>query len=129
MTISRRIIILSVFTIPLLTLAAFNGCQSAGERTSGATGAPEPAAESSDVLLGVTGLAQPGEQPAQKETRRPSKGFAQLWTENCIRCHNSRDPRTYTDAEWTVAMHHMRVRANLTAEEHRAILEYLKASN
>ena len=57
------------------------------------------------------------------------KGGAQLWAENCVRCHNNRSPSTYSDAEWDVAMHHMRIRANLTAEEHRRILEFLKSAN
>lgn len=57
------------------------------------------------------------------------KGGAQLWAENCVRCHNIRSPSTYSDAEWDVAMHHMRIRANLTAEEHRKILEFLKSAN
>ncbi|ODU25112.1 MAG: hypothetical protein ABS95_00765 [Verrucomicrobia bacterium SCN 57-15] len=57
------------------------------------------------------------------------KGGAQLWTENCIRCHNIRSPSTYSDADWEVAMHHMRIRANLTAEEHKKILEFLKSAN
>ena len=58
-----------------------------------------------------------------------SKGSAQLWSENCGRCHNIRTPTSYSDAEWQVAMHHMRVRGYLTGEEHRRILEYLQASN
>jgi cytochrome c5 len=57
------------------------------------------------------------------------KGGAQLWAENCIRCHNIRSPSIYSDAEWEVAMHHMRIRANLTAEEHKKILEFLKSAN
>jgi len=57
------------------------------------------------------------------------KGGAQLWTENCIRCHNIRSPSIYSDGEWEVAMHHMRIRANLTAEEHKKILEFLKSAN
>ena len=80
------------------------------------------------MLLGARDLLQQGEQTTA-QAARPTKGAAQLWTENCTHCHNARDPRSFTDAEWTVALHHMRVRANLTAEEHRAILEYLKASN
>jgi len=56
------------------------------------------------------------------------KGGSALWSENCARCHNMRSPSIYTDAEWDVAMHHMRVRANLTAEEHKKILEFLKSS-
>jgi hypothetical protein len=58
-----------------------------------------------------------------------SKGSAQLWSENCGRCHNIRTPASYSDAEWQVSMHHMRVRGYLTGEEHRRILEYLQASN
>jgi hypothetical protein len=54
------------------------------------------------------------------------KGGAQLWAENCQRCHNTRSPSSYNDAQWEVAMMHMRVRANLTPEEHKKILEFLK---
>jgi cytochrome c5 len=57
------------------------------------------------------------------------KGGSQLWAENCMRCHNVRSPSSYSDAEWEVAMHHMRIRANLTAEEHEKILEFLKSAN
>jgi len=54
---------------------------------------------------------------------------AQLWAQNCNRCHNFRSPGSYSDAQWDIAMHHMRIRANLTAEEHRNILEFLKSAN
>lgn len=57
------------------------------------------------------------------------KGGAQLWSENCARCHNVRSPSSYSDGEWQVAMMHMRVRANLTADDHRRILEFLKSAN
>jgi hypothetical protein len=57
-----------------------------------------------------------------------SKGRAQLWAENCPRCHNARPATFYTLREWDVAMHHMRVRCSLTAEEHRKIMEFFKAS-
>ena len=52
---------------------------------------------------------------------------SRLWAQSCIRCHNARQPGSYSDAQWEVAMMHMRVRANLTAEEHQAILAYLKS--
>jgi cytochrome c5 len=55
------------------------------------------------------------------------KGGAQLWADNCQRCHNTRSPSTYNDAQWEVAMMHMRVRANLTPEEHKQILAFLKS--
>lgn len=66
----------------------------------------------------------PAEGTASRE-----KGAAELWVENCVRCHNSRSPASYSDEQWEVAMLHMRVRANLTAEEHGRILEFLKAGN
>lgn len=66
---------------------------------------------------------------ASGESMPTSKGGAQLWAENCMRCHNSRSPSSYSDAEWEVSMLHMRVRANLTAKEHESILEFLKAGN
>ena len=70
-----------------------------------------------------------GKPGAVAQVANSGKGGAQLWTENCIRCHNIRSPSTYSDAEWDVAMHHMRIRANLTAEEHKKILEFLKSAN
>ena len=57
----------------------------------------------------------------------PEKGGAQLWGENCNRCHNIRSPSNYSPAQWEVVMMHMRVRANLTPEERKKILEFLKA--
>jgi nitrate/TMAO reductase-like tetraheme cytochrome c subunit len=60
---------------------------------------------------------------------RSTAGGAELWANNCRRCHNVRSPSIYSDAEWDVAMHHMRVRGNLTGEEERAIVEFLKAGN
>ena len=57
------------------------------------------------------------------------KDGARAWVQNCMRCHNVRDPQERSDREWEVIVHHMRVRANLTAEEHRLIVEFLKAAN
>ncbi len=74
--------------------------------------------------------ATPQEQETQPDTAHAKipevAPGARLWAENCVRCHNLRPLDSYTDSEWEVAVHHMRVRANLTAEEHRAILSFLK---
>ena len=59
----------------------------------------------------------------------PIKGGAQVWAQNCMRCHNLRQPHERSDREWEAIVFHMRVRANLTAEEHRLIVEFLKAAN
>jgi len=55
------------------------------------------------------------------------KGGTQLWAENCQRCHTMRSPSEYSGAKWEVVMQHMRVIANLTPEEHKQILEFLKS--
>jgi len=51
------------------------------------------------------------------------------WTENCMRCHNARDPREYSDDLWKPVITHMRIRAGLTGQQARDILEYFRQSN
>ena len=62
-------------------------------------------------------------------TLAEAKSGAQLWGENCLRCHNSPSPETFSDSEWDVAVMHMRVRANLTEPEAVKIAEFLKTAN
>ncbi len=54
---------------------------------------------------------------------------ARLWAQTCTRCHNTRPATSFSDAQWVVITHHMRVRANLTGPETKAILEFLKDAN
>jgi len=65
-------------------------------------------AASSDIYMGLTG--------------------EQLWSNNCLRCHNIRPGTMYGNAQWDVIVHHMRLRANITGQEQRAIVEFLKSS-
>ncbi|MCL5281217.1 MAG: cytochrome c [Planctomycetes bacterium] len=51
------------------------------------------------------------------------------WSQRCGQCHNLRPPSEYDDAQWTAAVHHMRVRVPLTGQEQRDILAFLQASN
>ena len=79
------------------------------------------------VLLLVTALAaNAGVEHSQKP---PRKSGAQLWSENCGACHNLHNTKRYSDAEWEVVATHMRIRANLAADEVREILKFLKAAN
>lgn len=94
-------------------------------------------------LLGAAMLIQSGCQSQDSSIVRSSaapgmfaqsegaetKGAAQMWAENCIRCHNSRSPTSYSDTHWDITMMHMRIQANLTAEEYRSIRDFLQASN
>ena len=62
-------------------------------------------------------------------TTQPAKGGAQVWAEICGNCHNMGSPSEFSDREWEVIVHAMRVRANLTGQEQRAITEFLKSAN
>jgi len=57
------------------------------------------------------------------------EGGAQLWAENCSRCHNLQPPQRYSNAQWDVVVLHMRQRANLTGQDARLITRFLQASN
>ena len=57
------------------------------------------------------------------------KGGAVLWGQNCTHCHNAPSPETFSDTEWDVAVTHMQIRASLTKEESRKIVEFLKTAN
>ena len=52
----------------------------------------------------------------------------ELWSNNCMRCHNIRPPAMFSNAQWDVIVHHMRLRANITGQEQRAIVEFLKSA-
>lgn len=70
------------------------------------------------IFLATCSTISPGE-----------KGRAQLWGQTCSRCHFAMSPSSFSDSEWRLVVHHMRVRAYLTAEEQRAIAEFLEAGN
>ncbi len=57
------------------------------------------------------------------------KTGAQLWGENCVRCHNAPTPPAFNDYQWETIAVHMRVRASLTEEEVNKIVEFLKMAN
>ena len=86
-------------------------------------------AASTWLVLGCAANKQSGEVAAGTNPSAAEKSGAQLWAENCVRCHNIRSPSSYSSAQWEVAMMHMRVRANLTPEEHKKILEFLKSGS
>ena len=97
--------------------AILSGCKSdnpSGNTAAAGGGGAAPTTRPGDPLAGIFGPA-------------PVKTGTQLWSENCTRCHNARPPTYYSGAQWTLVMHHMRSRANLTGEEERKILAFLQA--
>jgi len=55
-----------------------------------------------------------------------AKSGAQLWGENCRRCHNAPDPNTFSEENWVSVGMHMQSRALLTDQERDKIVEFLK---
>lgn len=90
----------------------------------------------SGLALGMAGCstpatsARPGPSTAAAQ-KKPAVGQsgALLWAQTCGHCHNIRSPDFYGHAQWEVAMLHMRVRANLTAEEYTQILAFMKTAH
>jgi len=80
-------------------------------------------------LIGCASNTKTGEVAGGTPPSATEKSGAQLWAENCIRCHNIRSPSNYSPAQWEVVLMHMRVRANLTPEEHKKILQFLKSGS
>lgn len=76
------------------------------------------------ALIATLGITS---HPAQARERSAPNG-SRLWAQTCIRCHNLRPPSQFSEMQWEVIMVHMRIRANLTAEEHKAIYEFIRSS-
>ena len=67
---------------------------------------------------------------AQAEPRpKPKLDGAKVYAWNCGSCHSERYPSERNDADWELIATHMRVRANLTAAQTEAVLEYLQGNN
>ena len=59
-----------------------------------------------------------------------SKSGAQLWGENCLRCHDAPSPAEYGDTQWEVVSMHMKVRANnLSDTDMKKVVEFLQSAN
>ena len=83
-----------------------------------------------NVLAGGKGNEERATTTTTTTTESSSQLSGQeLWSMNCQRCHNMRSPVMYTDAQWQVIVHHMRIRANLTGQDARAITEFLKSGS
>lgn len=67
--------------------------------------------------------AKPDQKPAK--TGKKVSGV-ELYAIHCNRCHPERYPVEFNEAQWKTLMLHMRVRANLPADQAQAILKYLQ---
>ena len=60
-------------------------------------------------------------------TKVTDKSGTQLWSENCLRCHNTPPSSAFTNMQWEVINTHMRQRAMLTETEYKKITEFMQA--
>lgn len=54
-----------------------------------------------------------------------AKSGAQLWAENCQRCHNTPSPASFSHEQWVTVGMHMQTRAQLTDKERDKIIAFL----
>ncbi len=74
-------------------------------------------------LSPVCGRAAEQDRSSKKALYREG---ARLWPAYCSQCHVARPGGEYSPAEWDTVMMHMRFRANLSGEQTRAIVQFLK---
>jgi hypothetical protein len=54
-----------------------------------------------------------------------AKSGAQLWAENCQRCHNTPSPNSFSHDQWVTIGMHMQTRAQITDQERDKIVSFL----
>ena len=69
---------------------------------------------------------KPDKKAATKTEKKAQYTGAELYAMHCNRCHPERYATERTGAQWKTIMMHMRVRANLPAEQAKAILKFLQ---
>ena len=58
-----------------------------------------------------------------------AKSGAQLWAENCQRCHNTPSPSAFAGEQWKTVGMHMQTRAMLTNNERDKIIDFMQSMN
>ena len=79
-------------------------------------------------LIATLFLLVPAALGAQQDPMAIVEG-AQVFANNCARCHQARAGSERTDLEWIAIVAHMRARANFTKSQAAAVLAFLQATN
>ncbi|PLW96104.1 MAG: hypothetical protein C0591_09530 [Marinilabiliales bacterium] len=83
----------------------------------------------SALSLSVTALAIYSSSCTSQREIAAQKSGAELWGQNCIRCHNIPSPAAYSDVEWETIGLHMKERANMTKEQIDKVVMFLQTVN
>jgi mono/diheme cytochrome c family protein len=83
------------------------------------------------MIVSIPLVDQAYAQVADKEEIKVNElNGAELWAQNCGRCHNFRAPQEYNGVQWDIIVAHMRQIAGLPGAQARAISKFLReASN
>ena len=73
--------------------------------------------------------AKPAVWPLTIKDPAANESGAQIWAENCMRCHQLRSPSQYTPAQWGIIMQYMRLRAGLTGTQEKKVLAFLQSAS
>jgi mono/diheme cytochrome c family protein len=91
-----------------------------------APAAPGTEAKKPAVPAGESATASPDKKA--KPVKSPLSG-AELYSMHCARCHPERYPNERTSGQWKTIVLHMRIRANLPAEQANSILKYMQENS
>lgn len=80
-------------------------------------------------LITITAIFSTGISSCSVSKKVADKSGAQLWAENCNRCHNAPGPGEFNNDNWEIVGMHMQVRANLTKTDIDKVINFLKAAN
>ena len=73
--------------------------------------------------------AKPAVWPLTIKDPAANESGAQIWAENCMRCHELRSPSQYTPAQWGVIIQYMRLKAGLTGTQAKKVLAFLQSAS
>lgn len=71
----------------------------------------------------ASAAAPPPDKHDQQARPQPSSDGERIFQQNCVRCHHA--PEGFSPSISGTIVRHMRVRANLSRQDERAILKYL----
>jgi mono/diheme cytochrome c family protein len=106
--------------------ALFLYAASAGSVVGADTPVSVPPAKPAAVVKAKAAVPADPKPADPKPVKKKTLTGAELYSINCNRCHQERYPMERTSAQWSTLMLHMRVRANLPADQAKKILRYLQ---
>jgi hypothetical protein len=89
------------------------------------TNTPPAATAATNAPAATTAALATAAKPEKEKAAKKLSGV-ELYAIHCNRCHPERAPVEFNESQWKTVIMHMRVRANLPAEQAREILKYME---